>query len=181
MGLDLRTEGAMWRVLYDAIHDADHGRTFGWTELNELAGMKPGEDVRDDRWILHRCRVEMVRHDKRYLESVRGVGYRVVESEEHLGAGHRYRRKSMRAAARSKRVLAAADMSRIDDPTIRNKIMEMEVRMGWSEQQLKHHDERLTDTEQVTERLTIEQADYSDRLAAVEERLQRMAGTNTDD
>lgn len=177
-GLDLRTEGAKWRTLYDAIRTAPHDTTFSYEELTRLAGLDPeaGEDIRGDRWIVHRCRVELMRHDKRYLDVVRTVGYRIVESEEHLDHGHAYRRKSMRAAGRSKKVLAAADMSRIADPAVRSKILDLEVRMSRLGQQLARHDERIAATEEITEGLTHEVVDHSDRIAALEARIRRMAG-----
>lgn len=172
------TEEARWRTLYDKIRDAEYGRSFTYAELNVLAEVT---DIRRERWIVDRTRTQLVRSDRRYLENLRGVGYRVVEAEEHLGAGNAYRKKSMRAAGRSTKVLAATDLSRIKDPAVRESILGLENRMSRLQQQLRHQDERLRTTERTAERLKTETAGHEDRLKAVEEKLRRMAGESPEE
>lgn len=166
------TETARWRVLYDRLKGADYGRSFSYDELSKIVGVA---DIRQDRWILQRTREELVRKDKRYLENLRRVGYRVVEASEHLGIGHQYRKKSMRAAARSGKVLRATDLSRIKDPAVKEGVLNMQNRMSRLEQMLRKQDERLENTEWDTERLKLKSSEQEDRIEAVERRLRELA------
>ena len=108
------TENAQWRTLYDAVRGAAYGTSYTYAELNVLAGVT---DVTHQRWILIRTREELVRHDRRFLDNVRGVGYRIVDAEEHLRVGNAYRERSMRQAGKSVKVLESTDLSQIPDPT----------------------------------------------------------------
>lgn len=167
------TEDAKWRVLYDAIREADYGTCYTYAELNEIAGV---EDIRTERWVLLRTRDELVRHDRRFLANMRTIGYRIVEPEEHLKAGNDYRKKSMRAAGRSRKTLAATDLALIVSAETRGRIVNLESRMGHLQMALQHQEERLADTERTTERLVREQDSYVDRLAAVERHMREMRG-----
>jgi chromosome segregation ATPase len=178
-GLEIpSTEEAKWRTLYDALREAEYGTSYTYDELNKMAG-DDVDDIRADRWIVDRTRKELVRLDKRYLENLRGVGYRIVHPDEHLKAGNHYRGKSMRAAGRSVKVLEATDLAKIEDPAVRTKIVELENRMGRLQQQLRHQETRLASTERTTERLRADRDDHEDRLAAIETKMRRMAGEDT--
>lgn len=166
------TATARWRVLYDRLKNADYGRSFDYAELSRMAGIP---DVRKERWILDRTRQELVRKNKRFLQNERGVGYRVVEAAEHLGVGHEYRKKSMRAAGRSGKVLRATDLSRVTDPAVKEAILNLQNRMSRLEQMLRRQDERLQTTEWDTERLKSQNSDQQDRIEAVEKKLRELA------
>jgi uncharacterized coiled-coil protein SlyX len=167
------TEDAKWRVLYDQLREAPYGQSFTYDELSTMADV---EDIREERWMLLRTREELVRHDRRFLANTRSIGYRVVEPEEHLRAGNDYRKKSMRAAGKSRNALAATDLSRVSDVEVRNRIVGLESRMGHLAQALQHQAERLADTERTTERLRRDRDTHEDRLAAVERHLRELAG-----
>lgn len=172
------TEDAKWRVLYDQLREAEYGTSFTYDELSRMAAV---DDIRDERWMLLRTREELVRHDRRFLANMRTVGYRIVEPEEHLAAGNGYRKKSMRAAGRSRKALAATDLSRVTDVEVRNRIVGLESRMAHLAQALQHQEERLADNERSTERLRRDRDHHEDRLRAVEEHLRKLAGEDPDE
>ena len=165
------TENAQWRTLYDAVRGAAYGTSYTYAELNVLAGVT---DVTHQRWILIRTREELVRHDRRFLANVRGVGYRIVDAEEHLRVGNAYRERSMRQAGKSVKVLESTDLSQIPDPTTRTAIINLHTRMGRIEQEARHQSALLDTTVQTTDRLVTEYLDQSDRLRAVEEKLREI-------
>ena len=167
------TTQARWRVLHDVVRQAAYGRSYSYAELNALAGVT---DIRTERWILLRTRTELLRHDQRYLDNVRGVGYRIVRAGEHLDVAHAYRRRSMRQAGKSVKVLEATDLAAVQDPVVRQNISNLQSRMSRVEQTLRYQNARLENTERTTARLGQGHVDHSDRLAAIEEKLRKMAG-----
>jgi len=73
-------EFPFWKILYDAIKDADYGTKFSFEQLHVMTGMNTSK-VRDyvletNKHLLEDC--------KKCLISVRKFGYKIATPEEHV-------------------------------------------------------------------------------------------------
>lgn len=160
-----RTEDAIWRATYDALRAADHGTLFRYEDLDDLAG---GNTRNGRRWVVLRAQKELERRDKRTLVNVRGVGYRIGHPEEHLTSGNKRRLRAKHAAAGSVRVLDAADLEQIADPSARRAIQNMSTHMRAMESRLAYNEQRADAHERRIASTASEQKVASDRIEHLE-------------
>lgn len=69
----------LWNELFKTFKDRKHGTVITYAELSDCIGF----DIKTKRNILEGFKREMLRQNFKALESVRDVGYRIVEANEH--------------------------------------------------------------------------------------------------
>lgn len=77
-------EQARWRVIYDLLTVLDVGQTLTYEEMATALELDPDKDRHALQMAVRRAARESEESDKRALEAVPNVGYRVVEPVEHL-------------------------------------------------------------------------------------------------
>jgi hypothetical protein len=99
-----------WRMIFEDLLDgADYNTVITYAQLEELLGRK----FETNRGPLYRARQELGSVRKRWLEAVPQVGYRVVESSEHVRLSVAHRQKSKRQLSIATRVLTATDLEKL--------------------------------------------------------------------
>jgi len=79
--------------------------------------MDPATDRHRIQMTVRRAAQEHEREDKRALDAVPNVGYRIVKANEHLILAHRQQRRSSRALARGHSKAINVDLSNVDEAT----------------------------------------------------------------
>jgi hypothetical protein len=119
-------EVARWRVVYERFsrEQANVGDTVTHVELGELLDLGPEHKHRLS--TISGAVREAIRHleedQRRTLEPVPGVGYRVADIEGHVKRVIGQRLKHRRALVRSGRSVAAIDRNEIDSPELLQRV-----------------------------------------------------------
>ena len=112
-------ETARWRMVYPILAGTE---VEGVIEYDTLAGVL-GLDAEADRHIVQqtvrRAGKELEVVDKRAIEVVKNVGYRVVKPVEHLRLASKQQRRARKALKRSESKVVNVDLSN-ESPEVRN-------------------------------------------------------------
>lgn len=111
-------EVARWRTLYDLLADSAIGDVLTYEAMAEALQLDPSEDRHTIQVAMRRAAKELEQEDKRAVEAVQNVGYRIVEPEEHLRLARGQQRRSSRALARGHSKVVNVDLSNVD-PEVR--------------------------------------------------------------
>lgn len=105
-------ETAQWRLVYEVLQDHEVGDVVTYEALSEVLDDAPRHTV---QMAARRAGKEYLEVDKRALEAVQNVGYRIVEAGEHLRLAKNDQRKSSRALQRGHSKVVNVDLSSLDD------------------------------------------------------------------
>lgn len=94
-------EVARWRLVYQLMQRADVGDTITYKSMAKVLDLNSETDRDTIRAAVHRAAREYERNEKRAIDAVPNVGYRVVAPAEHLTLARRHQRKSYKALRRS--------------------------------------------------------------------------------
>jgi hypothetical protein len=111
-------EQARWRVIYEALKDVPVGETITYERLGTVLDLDPKDDRSVIQQAMHRAAYELETQDKHAVDSVRGIGYRVVEPVEHMGLAVRQQKRSRRALERGQSKVVNVDLTGME-PEIR--------------------------------------------------------------
>lgn len=99
-----------WQMIYDdLLADADFGSVITYSQLDHVLG----RPFLDDRGPIYTARRHLGRTRKRWFEAVDGVGYRIIEAREHLGAAHRRKRRARRQLATMVEIAEVTDLEHL--------------------------------------------------------------------
>ena len=99
-----------WRIIYDQLLiDADFGTVITYEQLDDALGRV----FLDNRSPIYRARMHLGEMRQRWIESVPGVGYRVIEAGEHIHAAQRHKRRAKRQLGLMVKVAEVTDLSRL--------------------------------------------------------------------
>ncbi len=108
-----------WRVVYDIFREMSPTDTVESGKL--LAAL--GTDDRSRMYrAVQRANRELWAKDERSMESVKGVGYRMLRAGEHVSQAMAYRRKSRRQLGNAVQVARAADLTALPDDERRDVV-----------------------------------------------------------
>lgn len=110
-------ERARWRMIYDLFKGAKIDTTITYEQMAKLLDLDAGQDRHALQMAARRAGLELERIDRRAVDAVRGVGYRVVQPTEILGLGTRRNRKAGKQIERGAITTAAVDLNEVDQPT----------------------------------------------------------------
>jgi hypothetical protein len=110
-------EVSRWKTLYGVLQKTPVGGIAPYEELGAALGLDPVADRHTIQVAIRRAAQELEETDKRAVEPVTNVGYRVVEVTERLRLARQHQRKAVRALSRGKSKLAKFPVT---DPQIVN-------------------------------------------------------------
>lgn len=109
---------ARWRILYDILKALNVGDVFTYERMAGVLDLHPQTDRHTLQMSIQRAGKELEVEDKRAIEAVRGVGYRVVEPEHHLVLARQHSRRAGRSLQRGLSKVVNVDLNGVD-PNIR--------------------------------------------------------------
>lgn len=98
---------AQWQLVYGLLASLVFGDVVTYIQLSNLLGY---DFVTGSREPLYRARQELGRLNHRWLDNVKNVGYRVVESREHIKLIRKEKLKMARRGRQGLRIADAADL-----------------------------------------------------------------------
>lgn len=163
-----------WRIIYeDVLTTRDHGSVVTYAELGKALDLDPDDDRHTIQMAVRRAAREYEEEDKRALDAVPNVGYRVVQAAEHMALARRQQRRSHRALRAGKSKVDNVDLAALD-PEAR-KAFEVVARAFAMQMDFNRRmDIRQKRLEDTTKAVT-ERQDRSDaEIARLRERLERL-------
>ena len=170
-------ERARWRVVYDMLAATETNGVVSYNEMAAALSLDPDGDRNLLQTTMRRAAKEHEQVDKRAVESVPNVGYRVVEPQEQLGMARRQQKRSRKALVRAHSKAVNVDMSKIEPET--RKALEMVASVvalqldfnRRAESKLAAHDKAIAALTQATERTEAEREEFRQRLERLEKAL----------
>lgn len=102
---------ARWKVIYDLLVRTSTGEVLTYETIGEAVGLDASKDRQRIQMAIRRAAREHLTKDKRALDVVPNVGYRVVDAPEHLLLARRYQGKANRALARGHSAVTNVDLT----------------------------------------------------------------------
>lgn len=172
-------ERARWRVIYDHLVNVPVDDVITYERMAHLLDLDAEQDRHAIQMAMRRAARELEEADKRAVESVPNLGYRVVRAPEHLRLAQQQQRRSRKALVRGQSKVVNVDMSALD-PEAR-KAFEVVGRafsmMMDLHRRLDTRQQRLEDTvEEIVGRSDRSEAE----IAALKERIARLEGDTTE-
>lgn len=168
---------ARWRTVYSLLLLTDTGTVVTYEELGKALDLDPVEGRHAIQMAVRRAAQEHEQVDKRALDAVKNIGYRVVKPAEQLILARRQQRRSSRALVRGHSKAVNVDLSNVD-PEVRKAFdvmaaafsmqMDYNRRLDVRQQRL---EEALNSVRQKTDRSDRNIDDVRARLAELEKRL----------
>lgn len=124
---DVHTSAAT-KMLEAALKSADYGTEYTFGRLNEIAS----RDVRTDRYILATVSRILRKHHDRVLQSIRGIGYRIVHPSEAAGVSMSYQKAARKKIEVAYEVLDTVSPQQLKDMSEadKNKFFTQQARAG---------------------------------------------------
>lgn len=110
-------ERARWKDVYDVLKAASIGDVVTYEQLGEALQLDPEADRHKIQMAIRRAAAEHEQQDKRALDAVTNVGYRIVEASEHLELARRHQSKASRALIRGHSKAVNVDLTGMDAQT----------------------------------------------------------------
>lgn len=127
-----------WRLIYDALLDtADYGDIITYQQLTDALG----RDFFENRGPLYRARTEMVEARSRWIELEPGIGYRVIEANEHVRAAEAKRKRAQSQMKQMIRITNGTNLSRLSAAEL--EIYDLKSRMFATQYHVLMHEKRL--------------------------------------
>lgn len=111
-------EKARWRIVYAILQNAQIDDVVSYEKLGDALDLDPAKDRNLIHQAMARAAKEFEEQDKHAIDSVRSVGYRVVQPKEHMGLALRAQKRSRKALERGQSKVVNVDMTGME-PEIR--------------------------------------------------------------
>lgn len=108
-------------VLYEFLKNENYGKSYSWHELSSLAGFKTFNSD-NIYYVANRVCLMLMRNDKRYLQTVHGVGKRLINPNEHQLFAKKTANKSVKIYKKAGAILASTNMDELNDDQKREVI-----------------------------------------------------------
>lgn len=164
---------ARWELLYEMLKDKKPGDVVTFAEMSDALNL---DEVLDRQKILGafpRAAKELLEKDLRALESVRGVGYRVAQPQEHLGLAVKHRRRASRALVKGHAKVTHVDMSQLD-PNTRAAFEAVGRGFELQMQFNRRTTQRMTEVEQLMQQFSQDKDRSDAEIADLQRRLDRL-------
>lgn len=158
MAFEVIGDRPQWQTVYEHIRDMDIGDVLTVEALTAL--IPHAANPRNPFW---RAVQEVETQHHRSFDTVRNVGYRMVEAREHEGLARRQHRRSRAALRRGERKLRSADRSRLT-PDERIRFEAMQVNISQQRDMIRRLDAR---TKATAESLKRHRRQTSEEVAAL--------------
>lgn len=165
---------ARWRVVYELLRETQTGDVLTYGEIGAALGLDPDGERHALQMAVRRAAKEHEVADRRAIEAVPNVGYRVVEAPEHLRLARGQQKRAGKALERGHSKVVHVDLSGMEPETrhafevvARAFSMQMDFNRRFDVRQ-KRLEESLDAMTERTERTEQEIADLKARLARLE-------------
>lgn len=164
---DVKGDRAQWRTVYDYLSSMNVGDV---VKHDELSGLLPDSPASSVGSAFRRAVQECETQNRRTFASVRGVGYKMVDANEHerLARGHHKRAK--RQLKTAKRKASSADRSRLTREE-RARIDAVELNLSRQIEMTNRLEARVA---KVENDLKTARREQSSEAAVLNERLERV-------
>ena len=166
-------EQARWRILYGLIQPMPTDATVTYEQMGEALELHPADDRHAIQMAVRRAARESEKVDKRALEAVPNVGYRIVQPEEHARLAARQQQRSSRALKAGHSKVVNVDLNGVD-PEVRKAFEVMAHAFAMQMDFNRRMDVRQKRLEQAVDSVTNRQDRSAEDVAALRERLERM-------
>ncbi len=173
---------ARWRTLYEMLRELDYNEQITYEQMATGLDLDPDKDRNIIQVAIQRAAKEFSLVNDKSIESIRGVGYRVVTPEEHVRLSQGQQRRSGRALTRAQRHVQHVDLSQMSSEG-RSIVHAVSRALTWQAEAMRRLDIRQRDLENVTrtvaeqgDRTAEETAHNSSQLAKLEQRLAELEG-----
>lgn len=166
-------EIARWRVLYELLQKLSVGDVLTYDAMAESLDLDPEGDRHTIQVAMRRASKELEEENKHATEAVPNIGYRIVESEEHLGLAQRQQRKSSKALVRGHSKVVNVDLSDVD-PEVRKAFQVMASAFAMQMEFNRRTDVRQRKLEDALGTVREESTRTSDEVAELRARLDRL-------
>jgi len=94
-------EQARWKYVYEELREKPYGHTIDYAEMGKLLELDPVEDRHAIQMAMRRAAKELSEKDFKHIESVRNVGYRIVDLPGQLELSRTRKKKADKAMVRA--------------------------------------------------------------------------------
>lgn len=108
---------ARWLDVYDALKASSVGDVVTYEQLGGVLKLDPDADRHKIQMAVRRAGAQYEQYDKRALDAVKNVGYRIVEAPEHLMLARRHQSKASKSLVRGHSKAVNVDLSGMDTQT----------------------------------------------------------------
>lgn len=115
---------ARWRTIYALLTPLKVDDVITYRALGDALGLHPDEDRHSIQMSMRRAARELEEFDKRALDVVPNVGYRVVPAPEHLVLAKRQQRRAGKALQRGHSKVVNVDLNGME-PVVANAMQVM--------------------------------------------------------
>lgn len=169
-------EQARWRTIYEILSATGTGEVLTYKEMAEALDLDPDEQRHTIQMAMRRAAIEHEKFDKRAVEAVANVGYRVVLPPEHMRLAKQQQARSSRALVAGRSKVVNVDLNGLE-PDVRQAFqvvaqafalqMDFNRRMDVRQQRLEQAMQAIAVR---SDRSEAEIAELRDRLARLENR-----------
>lgn len=164
---------ARWKILYDLLGECSVGGVLTYEVMAEALDLDPVKDRRTMQVAMQRAAKQFEEFDKHAITAVTNVGYRIVESVEHLGLARSQQRKSSKALVRGRSKVVNVDLSAVD-PEIRKAFQVMASAFAMQMEFNRRTDVRQQKLEEALHAVRVESTKTSDEVAELRARLEKL-------
>ena len=166
-------ETARWRVIYDILAVTPVDNVLTYEAMATALDLDPASDRHVMQVAMLRSARELAHVDKRAVEAVKNVGYRVVEPEEHLRLAKGQQRKSSLALLRGDDLVKNVDLSECD-PEIRHAFQVIRSAFAMQQEFNSRTDIRQKKLEEALDTVREKSTRTEDEVAAILARLEKL-------
>jgi hypothetical protein len=157
-------------VVIDRLGSEEPGSVVGYDELQDLLGVPDRVTVQA---VVNLAKRGLLRECNKALEAVRGVGYRVILPNEHLGQAVIHQRKARRQVGKSYAVATFVDLAALTEGEAAALTLAA-TSLATQLTYMKRNDLRSQRLEDAVTRLETDQGRSDDELADLRDRLERL-------
>jgi hypothetical protein len=168
---------ARWRTLYGLLRERDIGDVLTYDAMADALELDAKADRHTMQMAMRRAARELETVDKRAVEPVLNIGYRIVEPAVHIELARRHQRKANTSLARGQSKVVNVDFNQLDPETCRA----FEIVAAAFAAQIdfnRRMDVRQQHLERAVESVTQRSARTEEELAALRDRLRRLEETS---
>jgi hypothetical protein len=166
-------ETARWRLLYAKLQKLSVGDVLTYEQMAEILDLDPLSDRHTIQVAMRRAANELEKVDKRAVEAVKNVGYRIVEPEEHLRLARGQQRRSSRALARGSSKVVNVDLSNVE-PEVRQAFQVVAAAFAMQMDFNRRTDVRQRKLEEALGAIREDSTQTAEEVAELRARLERL-------
>lgn len=166
---------ARWRTIYDLLCAAEYGEVVTYKQMAEALDLDVEEDRHKIQMAVRRAAKEHEENDKRAIDSVPNVGYRIVHAPEHVVLARRQQKRSTRALVRGHSKAVNVDLSGVDEAT-RHALDTVAQAFAMQMDFNRRFDVRQRRLEEVLSTVTQRTERSEEEIARLRSRLERLEG-----